>query len=250
MLATVHADRGTGPAVVYVPGIDGTGELLLGTAARLAARFRLVCLRYQTAPGAADYARLAASVADCLQALGIERAVLLAESFGGGVALHTVLARPERIAGLALVNTFARFPSRLRLAATRLVAPCVPRPLFALGRRLGGVHALFGARREADAVREFRALAGAHFDRGYRLRLRLLAGLDLRARLGEITQPALVVVGTQDRVVAPAAGRTLHAGLPRARLEIVDGGGHALLPLASLPWAEWLAGLLSRAGSA
>lgn len=235
--------------MVYVPGIDGTGDLLLDTAARLAARFRLVRLRYETAPGASSYERLAASVIACMDTLGIDRAVLLAESFGGGVALHAALAQPQRIAGLALVNTFAWFPARLRLAASRLVAPCVPPGLFAIGRRFGGAHALFGARREPDAVRAFGALDGVHFDRGYRQRLRLLAGLDLRPRLVAITQPALVVVGTRDRVVAPAAGRELHGALRGAQLQIVDGGGHVLLPLASLPWADWLAELSSRAGS-
>jgi 3-oxoadipate enol-lactonase len=241
MQSIVRTDEGSGPAVVYVPGIDGSGAMLLGAQARLARVFRLVCLAYRTGEREeARYERLAASLVACLDERRIDRAVLLAESFGGGVALHAALAHRERVAGLALVNTFAHFAPRLRLAFSRLTAPLLPGWAFALGRRLCGTAALFGARREPQAVAAFRGRAFGRFDRGYRQRLAMLAGLDLRARLAEIAAPALVVIGERDRVVPPAHGRALAAGLPNARLEVVPGGGHLLLPLAALPWEAWV----------
>src|SRR5262245_41325916 len=105
MEARVIDVRGSGPPLVYVPGIDGSGELLLGTAARLAASFRLVRLRYG-GDSSGGYEELAASLVRVLDELEIERALLLAESFGVSVALETALDHPQRVAGLALVNGF------------------------------------------------------------------------------------------------------------------------------------------------
>ena len=52
MIARIVDDAG-GPSapLIYLPGVDGTGELLLGTAARLIERFRLIRLRYELVPG-------------------------------------------------------------------------------------------------------------------------------------------------------------------------------------------------------
>src|SRR6185436_9727966 len=87
MVAEIVATRGSGPPLVYVPGIDGSGELLLGTAARLERRFRLTRLRYAGGSGG-DYASLAASVAACIERAGAARALVLAESFGVALALE------------------------------------------------------------------------------------------------------------------------------------------------------------------
>jgi len=49
---------------------------------------------------------------------------------------------------------------------------------------------------------------------------------DLRDRLFEVTDPALVVHGGTDRIVPVAAGRQLADGLPRGKFESHDGAGH------------------------
>ena len=53
-----------------------------------------------------------------------------------------------------------------------------------------------------------------------------LAGLDLRADLGTVTVPTLVLVGEQDEATPPAMSRELAAGLPDARLTILPGCAH------------------------
>lgn len=45
-------------------------------------------------------------------------------------------------------------------------------------------------------------------------------------RLGEITAPTLVVAGRDDFVFPPECQRELAAGIPRARLRIIDRAGH------------------------
>lgn len=229
--------------MVYVPGIDGTGELLLGTARRLEERFRLVRLRYDVeGPGEEvrdTYPALAGSVAGVIGELGIERSVVIAESFGGAVALQLALDRPERVSALGIVNSFAFYPRRARLALARRAAPLVPRPLFHLGRRWLAPFALFGERRDPDSIAAFRAIPGACFDEGYARRLAMIAGLDLRPRLPELTLPVRLWASGTDRVVPSVAClREVAAALPDARLEVVPGAGHLLLPLADQPWPD------------
>jgi proline iminopeptidase len=51
---------------------------------------------------------------------------------------------------------------------------------------------------------------------------------DVRARLGEIDVPTLVIVGESDWVCAPEASRTIAAGIPGAELVILPEAGHFL----------------------
>jgi pimeloyl-ACP methyl ester carboxylesterase len=54
--------------------------------------------------------------------------------------------------------------------------------------------------------------------------------MDLRAALGSVRLPAIVLAGTADRVVAPRLGAAVAAALPEARYEAIPGAGH-MLPL-------------------
>ena len=57
-----------------------------------------------------------------------------------------------------------------------------------------------------------------------------LAAFDIRAELGRIGVPTLVLVGAEDQVTGPAEARTLVAGIPDARLAVVPGASH-LVPV-------------------
>lgn len=253
MIAEIRSDRGSGPPLLYVPGIDGSGRMLLGTEERLARRFRLVCLGYRVAVGSPagpeSYRALAASAMACAAELGLRRVALLAESFGGAVALQAALDHSDRVAGLAIVNGFAWYRSRLRLWLARAGWPLLPKPLFSACRARLAPYSLFGRLREEAAVR---ALCSGQLDfagGGYGRRLRMIAGLDLRPRLGEIHQPVALFAGDCDRIVAAVRlAREMQRALPDAELTVIEGGGHLVLPLARLPWEEWLAKLCERAG--
>ena len=249
MIAHIRSAHGEGPTLVYVPGIDGTGELLLGTAPRLCERFRLVTLSYEAEPRADhgdDYAPLAASIARALDQQRIGSALVLAESFGGAVALQLALDHPDRVKGLAIVNGFAHYDARLRLAVTRLVAPLVPRPLFRLGRRTAP-HTLLAPRRDDEVLSAFHGVTSRGFDDGYRRRLAMIGRLDLRARLAEVQRPVALFASDRDRVLdAVAAARAMASALPDATLEILPRAGHLVLPLPEEPWLQRIEALQAR----
>jgi len=248
MHAEVLDTRGSGPELVYVPGIDGSGELLLGLMERLAPHFRLTRLCYR-GDTSGDHASLATSVARCLQGLGAPSALVLAESFGVAVALLTALDHPRHVAGLALVNGFARYTNRLGLALTRGVFALAPQAWIHRGRRGFVQRGLIAPRRDEAALASVIALRGDWFDERYRARLRWIAAVDVRARLGAVRCPVEVFAADQDRVVdSVRAGRELVAGIPAARLTVLPRAGHLVLPLADEPWEERLLALARRAG--
>ena len=61
---------------------------------------------------------------------------------------------------------------------------------------------------------------------GWRAQAAALETFDLRDRLHEITDPALVIYGTADSVWPPEGGHALAGGLPQGRHEPVEGGSH------------------------
>ncbi|MGX4694619.1 alpha/beta fold hydrolase [Streptomyces sp. JNUCC 63] len=58
--------------------------------------------------------------------------------------------------------------------------------------------------------------------------VRAFAREDRYPRLGEITVPTVVMVGTADRSTPPSRSRRLAAGIPGARLVTVPDAGHMI----------------------
>ncbi|MFL5338816.1 MAG: alpha/beta fold hydrolase [Gemmataceae bacterium] len=221
--------------VVYIPGLDGTGRLLFRQP-RLHAEYDVRCISHPQ-DSTHTYADLVANAAKPLEESG--GGIVLAESFGGAVALRLALERPELVRRLVLVNTFAWFPRRAYIEPLAWFGPLLP------------------AKRSHSASRSFRSLLFfspdiAAADRtkwwdltadvplsAYGRRFGLIAGLDLRPWLPEIQTPALVIAAPDDRVVPASAGRSLAQRLPNARL-LQPRVGHTALIHPRLDLAELL----------
>lgn len=246
MIAAVRKQEGAGPPLVYLPGIDGSGDLLLGTAARLAERFTLLRLCYRPS-GEDSYAALARSIDALLEERGAGRVLLLAESFGVAVALQLALDFPDRVAALALVNGFAHHPWRLRLLCSQVGAPLLQGAFFRVCRRIVSPAALLGPRDVPEVRARFLASGGVALDPAYRRRLSMIRGLDLRPRLGELRAPLALFASDQDRIVpALRAAQEIAARVPHATLEVLGRAGHLVLPLPEEPWLARLQELALR----
>jgi len=165
---------------------------------------------------------------DCLESdeFAEPGAVVGGWSLGALVALRA--ARSVPVAGLVLVSGTARFTSDDGYAGAD------PRALRAMAMWLG--------RQPERVLADFAALCthDAAFQESFTERAlsigveRLAAGLaclgetDLRARLGEITVPTLVIHGEADAVIPLASARTVVEGLPDAREVVLPGAPHAL----------------------
>jgi pimeloyl-ACP methyl ester carboxylesterase len=105
------------PALVLLPGLDGTGDLFAPFIAVAARRFEVQVLRYDQQRDQ-SYAGLASALLPMLPREG--RFVLVAESFGSPLALRLAAAEPTGLAAVVLVNGFARAPSLLGRAVLSL----------------------------------------------------------------------------------------------------------------------------------
>ncbi len=205
LLLRVHPGPAS-PLVVYLPGLHGDWTLAGGFRAALAGRATFAEFTYPRTVTwtLSDYA---AAVAGALQARGVERGWVLAESFGSQIA-WALLAAPElpfRAQGLVLAGGFVRYGRRGLVrwgerALRRVSADSLRRPLRAYvwfvrwwrgrhGYDAGADLAEFVARRtEADKR------AAAH-------RLRLLAEADWRSVAARCALPVFQLAGALDPLV-------------------------------------------------
>ncbi len=181
---------------------------------------------------------LAADAVAILDALGVARAHLVGYSMGGAVAQVVALDHPARVASLTLVATTPGLgDERLPFAADWFVERMAERlwnpPPRTDPERVAWIVDLYrmlaGPRYRFDEDAQ-RALATAEVARGWCSEsghgVAAGAAPSRLDRLGEIDAPTLVVHGTADPVFTVAHGEALAAGIPDARLELVDGLGH------------------------
>lgn len=154
-----------------------------------------------------------------LREVGAPR-VLVGHSLGGAVALDLSLRHPDLVEGLVLVATGARLPvpqhARQRLQADHR-AEC---------ERLIG-----GGFRDTES-KEARAALATLLSLGPQVLATDYAAcdaLDLRARLGDVRVPALVVHGDDDPLTPAWMGEELARGIPVARMAVVAGARHMVM---------------------
>ncbi|MGI9345106.1 MAG: alpha/beta fold hydrolase [Gammaproteobacteria bacterium] len=181
---------------------------------------------------------LAADTLGLMDALGIEKAHVLGLSMGGMVAQALTIAHPRRVLSLTSIMSTTGY-SGLPLPARDV--------LLALMTPLGRTRADF----VEQTVQRWSRLAGTHFpvdtehlrqvaassyDRGYSqasTARQLRAILTSKARdqdLGGIRVPTLIIHGSADPLIHLAGGIRTAQCIPKARLEIIEGMGHALQP--------------------
>jgi pimeloyl-ACP methyl ester carboxylesterase len=160
-----------------------------------------------------------------------EPAVLLGHSFGGLASLHMALARPERVRALVLVDTGPGFKNaeaqaRWEEAIEKMAASIEEKGLEALVTGPAGA-TLIGLRPELPAARAAARAIAAQCPHGV---ARFARGLGKPAapvvdRLGDIPQPALVLVGERDAPFLPAA-ELIASRVPFARHQVLAEAGH------------------------
>lgn len=155
-----------------------------------------------TRPGRAEQFTVTGASDEVLSLLnthGVEQMSLVGVSLGAVVALDAAIRAPEHVSHLVLAAGQVN-PPKAVMRAQRLVFSLMPaRRIAAMG---------------VEKKRFLQALDEA-------------ARVDYRAQLGKVQAKTLVLVGASDKPNLPAA-QALAAGIPGARLEIVESAGHQL----------------------
>jgi pimeloyl-ACP methyl ester carboxylesterase len=189
---------------------------------------------------------------------GIDRAVLVGHSYGGGVALATAQLAPERVEALVLLASVG--PGCLTWADWMLAAPLSGEFFAFVAWRLTPwfARAVLAAARQVrrrplgpDQAVNWQIWANARHDHGplwrsflaeQRALVRELGGLT--AALPAVAQPVLLVADPHDMIVPVRSTQRLAAALPDARIEMLDGPGHHLPRRAAPQIAAAIAGFL------
>ena len=111
-----YVDRGSGPPVLILHGLDGhVGDFTYALLDTLADDFRVIILErpgsgHSTQPteALAGIREQARTVADVITALQLDAPLVVGHSFGGAVALALALDFPDLVGGLALVAPLTR----------------------------------------------------------------------------------------------------------------------------------------------
>lgn len=254
-----YDEAGEGPAVVLLHAAIGDRRMWDAQFTALAATHRVI--RYdrrgfgETADGPGEYAHFEDLLA-LLDARGIERAALVGASMGGACALDAALAAPERITRLALLGsglTGHTWPDHMQADIARMAAELLPAGRLeryaareidvdeADVRAMAEANIRYmvaGPERDVSVLPpEMVALVREMCEQVYRHDFTAPQWTekipDTRHRLGEITTPALVVIGTADAPGLVELSHHLAASLPNAELVELPDTGH--LPAMERP---------------
>lgn len=182
-----------------------------------------------------------------LDALGIERAVLVGNSAGGTVAVLTALEHPERVTALILVDPAIYegggapplIGALLQTPQARRLGPLLVRQIREWGLDFGRAAWHTPANIPPGFWEGYtKPLQAENWDRALWELTRAQSALHLDPRLGELTLPVLVITGDDDRIVPTASSIRLAQALPNAQLVVLPACGH--IPQEECP-AAWLA---------
>lgn len=247
---------GRGDPLVLMHGGPSADHWSMAPLRRLADRFTVVFYDHRCngrSQGASvtsmTWDNLTADADALRERLGFERWAVLGHSFGGHVALEYALRYPDHLSHLVLVNTAADAHWARENAPAVLAARGWPEDKVELCRRW-----FAGEVPSHEAFRTLMTLGPAYYHDpspltfardflggGWRTKFRpealifagqqLMKGWSVVERLREITVPTLVLAGASDFIFPPAAHRELVAGIPDARLQLIERAGHE-------PWVE------------
>lgn len=180
---------------------------------------------------------MAGDLAAVLQHFDVHDGVLVGHSMGGFVTVRAMLDHPDlalRLRGLVL---FATWAGRILDGApqNRLQIPLLQYGILQRLLRNKTVAVLFGAaqcgaRPSPAMISAFIDSFNQHLDEHGPLLpiVRAFSREDRYPRLGEVTVPTVVMVGSADRTTPISHSRRLAEGRPGARLVTIPDAGHLL----------------------
>lgn len=229
-----YADEGSGPVVLLLHGACSSARERVVHPPLVRAGFRVVIPSrpgHGRTPLAAGRTpeQAAEAMAALLDALRIERAMILAVSTGGPTGAIFTARRPDLIAGLALESAVIDLPAAdilpcQGLSGRLLRFAAVIAPRMAAARLLAATSSRERLRRsDYEALRRFfldrRSRAGAVADRSHAVDDAVLASIRI---------PTLVIHGRRDQAVSFDNARHAAARISGARLFAPAAAGHFL----------------------
>jgi non-heme chloroperoxidase len=238
-------DAGTGPAVVLPHCWGCSHEIWLPVARRLVESGHRVVLYDQRGHGAStrgtaplSIEMLADDLAVVLRSCDVTDAVLAGHSMGGMTIMSLATYHPDVLAAraraLVLVSTAAADMGSGPAAAEWFSAALISSSAVSLALHSAAGHrfvrGVFGSdpvRSHIDLTRTLFADTAPQVRSGFMV---AMGAMNLLEGIATIDIPTTVMVGSRDRLTAPARAAQMVAASPGARLVTLPGRGH-MLPL-------------------
>ena len=238
-----YSEAGQGMPVVLLHGFPFRGAIWHEQQQRLSGRYRVITpdLRGHgqspAPPGIYEMELLARDVLALLDALLIEKAVILGHSMGGYVALAAWKLAPERFLALGLIASQAgadteearagrnKLAEKVAAEGSKVVAEAMLPKLFASQLPAGAP--LVDQVRQMILNTSCAAIVGS------------LKGMAQRADSGpllpDVNVPVLILSGDKDQIIPAEKAPAMAAALPAATLANIANAGH--LPMLEQPQA-------------
>jgi len=215
--------------LVYIPGMEGTGNLFFRQLPVLEGEFRCVTIRLRnSAPF--SYFDLVQDIVTTLDREGAHSATIVAESFGGSIALQFALQHQNRIEHLVLVNTFPYFRRRIRLRLGLLLLPFGFVNPGRWVREKTVARVMCSESVEQDAIDKLLECSFSHGYAATRQRMKLIKQIDVRNRLQEIQCPVTLVAAAKDKLLPSVKeARLMLQQMPNAKMVVLPDEGHTCL---------------------
>ena len=219
------------PVVVLGNSMGTTREVWEPQVGVLGERFRLLRFEHRghggspAPPGPYTIGELGADVIRLLDDFGVEAASYCGISLGGMIGMWLAAHAPERVGALALCCTSAHLPPADFWAGRAAQARATG--MASISEQVVGrwFTPAFHARNPAAVAGFVTTLEGVDPE-GYAGCCEAIAAMDLRASLGRISAPVLVIAGAEDPATPPWHGARIASGVGRSRLRVIRGGAH------------------------
>lgn len=226
--------RPEAPLFIFLPGMDGTGQLLRSQTAGLEAAFDIRCLSIPP-DDLTSWDELVTQVVDLIRTelrnKPHQTVYLCGESFGGCLAMYVVLRSPQLFQRLILVNPASSFNRRPWIHWGSQITRLLPEVLYqASSVALLPFLASLGRIEASDRQALLDAVQSVTQDTSI-WRLSLLRQFDVtEEQLATIDIPTLLVVSGSDRLLpSMTEAEILMSHLSDARMHVLPNSGHACL---------------------
>lgn len=233
------------PLFIYLPGMDGTGQLLRSQTAGLEAAFDVRCLAIPRSD-MTNWEDITNSVLSLIQVeldRNSERSVYLCgESFGGCLAQKVAVAAPSKFKRIILINPASSFKLRPWYVWASPLMNYVPEWMFDVGA-IGLLPFLASLSRITERDRtELLETVQSVPSQTIRWRVSLLREFEIdNNKLAQLTQPTLIIASSDDRLLPSSEeGRRLANILPNSKMVTLPNSGHACLLEADINLYEIL----------
>ncbi len=227
--------EGSGEPVLLIAGLGGRLAFWHQQRPALTKHFQLVLHDHRGTGGSTrsdmDYSvgQMTSDVLALMDALAIERAHIVGHSTGGAIAQTLALNHAERVGRIVLSATWAGYDpffEQLFKLRRQMLETCGP-AAYMLDGTLRALPAAFlqerGATLEALVAERVEQFAGMAIELS---RIDAVMAHDLRARLGDIVHPVLVICAADDQITPLPFSKELAAAIPGAQLAVLPFGGH------------------------